>query len=157
MIFDAAGFFGTRADLIVDTALAAFWLLPLLMLYSFNQTKKGAYKRHRNLQIAMVSVVTLAVVLLESEIRFFSLTETMKQSSYYGENLFNLILWVHILVAVVTLVSWIYLAVKSSKKLDKTLPGEYSTTHKTWGMMIFFGICYTTVSSTIIYVMLFIY
>jgi len=103
--------FGTRADFLVDLVLLSFWMLPFLLFLSFRMARKEAYAAHKNIQLAALVLVSSMVVLLEIDIRFFSLTKGIKESIFYDGTVFNLLLGVHILVAVVSLLGWVFLAV----------------------------------------------
>ena len=157
-MFEGAGIFGTRADLIVDLVLISMWILPFLFIFSFRLAKKKAYETHRNIQIASLILVTIMVVLFEINIRFYALTESIDKDLYYGFEVFNvnILLITHIFIAVATFLCWVYLVIKSLKSFPNKLPGSYSMTHKQLGILIFLGICFTTLSGTFIYKLLFV-
>lgn len=156
-MFEVGGFFGTRADVLVDAVLLAFWILPFLLLFSFRHAKNMAFGVHKKIQLAAFILVAGMVILLEVDIRFFSLTDAIKKSIFYGNVVFNIILAIHIIVAVAALLGWAFLAIKSLKEFQKGLPGAFSKYHKKAGIAVFLGLCFTALSGSLIYVMLFVF
>ena len=64
-----AGFLGSRADLLTDLAPLTFIVLPLVMPLGFRLARKRRYLSHRRVQIGFLCVMTVAVLMLEIDVR----------------------------------------------------------------------------------------
>src|SRR5262249_47199312 len=63
------GFLGSRADLLVDLSLVTFVILPGLIVVGVRLAARRRFRAHRTVQAALLATMTLAVALLEIDIR----------------------------------------------------------------------------------------
>jgi putative membrane protein len=153
----APGFLGTRADLVVDVTLLGVTLSPFILWHSFKSARLGNRERHRKIQTILFLVLASVVVWFEVDVRITSATKPFVVPSPWVNNLwFDCFLAVHISVAVATFTAWLVLGIRSYQAYQKTLPGTFSVNHKRFGQWIFFGLIYTAMSGSIIYVLSFV-
>jgi putative membrane protein len=151
------GFLGTRSDLLMDIVLLAVIAAPLLMLYGFAHTRRREFRTHRNIQAVLVSVLLIAVVLFEIDIRVSGGTKAFLGGSRLVDTRFlQVFLTVHILVAVLSFSGWLALLVSSWRKFSRVLPGRFSINHRRYGKLIFSGAVFTAISGAALYVMNFV-
>ena len=151
------GFLGTRASFLMDVILVAVDLVPFILVYSISLVKKKNYQAHRAIQFITLTVVVIAVALFEFDIRLSPQPTVLAEAnSWYEDSRFKIFLWLHIICASFTYMTWAGLAYKSNKMFLKTLPGSFSKAHKKIGKLIFLGACYTALSGSVIYYLLFV-
>lgn len=155
MTFD--GFLGTRAGLLIDVALIYFVLAPFLVFGSIRIGRHGGHKTHRNLQAGLFGLMIVCVLTLEVSIRSGGTMEALSKSVFSGTNTLTAVFVFHLLVAVSTFVSWLTLAILSWKRFGDVLPGVFSRTHKLVGKTTFVGLCLSSLTGTMLYVMGFAY
>lgn len=142
------------AVLIMTGVLIVTLASPIFTYYAIKQARLGNYAQHKKLQTWIFAVSVSAVLLLEGLIRFAGGSGSLTQhSSHVGTTLFTSILIAHIIGAVLTYLLWIYLVVVSNKKFNKTLPGNFSVSHKKLGIIVFVGLIYTGITALIVYLM----
>ena len=152
-----AGFFGSRADLLTDLSLLIFIVLPFVMPIGFRLAKQRRLLAHRRLSLIFLGVMTVAVLVLEVDIRLRGGTGALagKAVSIPTAAVRGLLL-VHLLIAVSTWVSWIVLAVRSWRSFQQTLPGDFSSTHRRWGRIQWLGVAATAGTGTLLYIAAFV-
>jgi phosphoribosylpyrophosphate synthetase len=91
-----AGFFGTRADLLLDLVVASLVLVVPMLAYSWRQVRSGQYARHKLVQLSLFVVLGAAVLAFELHMRdlggIFTATAA---SSYAGTATLNGWIYVH--------------------------------------------------------------
>jgi len=151
------GFLGTRSDLLMDIVLVSIIATPFLMLYAFSLVRRGLLERHRNVQAVLITVLLLAVALFEVDIRASGGTRAfVKSSPLSNTDILWTLLMIHVLVAMISFIGWLVLALLSWRKFHYELPGGFSLRHRTFGKLIFSGAIFTAVSGTALYVMSFV-
>lgn len=151
------GFFGSRADVLMDVILLSTLLTPFVLLFAFRLAKQRKLKAHRNLQTALLSVLLVAVALFETEIRLAGGSGSlMKGSSFAGTGLLRGVLLAHVLANIVTFITWCVLVVRSWRRFDGALPGAFSARHRRTGLFVFGGTVFGAVSAAVMYVLGFV-
>ena len=146
------GFLGTRADLIIDLIMVITGFLPLLLLYSFYLASKGRYTLHKNLQLFLLLLSSIAVIALELDIRLGGVENIATQSSYYNSPTLKTVFVFHLIVAISSFFLWSWMAFKFSLLSVAKIK---RTNHKLWGKILFTLLILTLVSGWAIYVMFF--
>ncbi|MFO0554097.1 MAG: DUF420 domain-containing protein [Polyangiaceae bacterium] len=150
------GFLGTRADLLVDLALVVFVVLPIAMPRVFKVGARGQHGVHRALQLVLFLLMTVAVSVLEVDIRLSGGTRVFAAPA--GNLLGRFapaFLLVHIGIAVATWLTWLTLVVHSARRFrrgERSLPGPFSSTHRQWGKRIWYGLVATATTGTTLYI-----
>ncbi len=151
----ATGFLGTRADVFVDVAMVFFAAAPFLMGRALRLAAQRRYRAHRRLQVGVLLGGIVAVLLLEGSIRFGNAVDAFTVSAFYGTATMAGLFAVHLAVAVPTFIGWCVLAVLSSRRFPRILPGSFSPRHRFWGRLTFAGLWLTCVTGLGLYVMSF--
>ncbi len=150
----AEGFLGTRADIIVDTVMTISGFLPALMMYTFYLAAKGKHQLHKNMQLALLLIVTILVVALEVDVRSGDLQAAGALSAYHDSTLLRVVFVVHLIFALSTFVGWIWLVIKSAKIYPRGF-GKFN--HKKWGKILFADVVLTVITGWVMYLMVFAY
>ena len=147
------GFLGSRADLLMDLALVTFILLPGLMVPGFRLARRGRHKLHRSVQTALFLAMTVAVIVLELDIRLTGGAGAIAGRAVgVSASAVRSLLRVHIGIAAVTWIAWAALVILSRRRFGRILPGAFSNTHRTWGRRIWIGVIATAATGTLLYV-----
>jgi putative membrane protein len=148
---------GTRADPVIDLVYLVTLAAPLVAYLSLRLVRAGRQQAHRRLQTLLLTTCVLAVSALEIRIRLASGSGGLMQGSpYAGSRLFWAVTIVHILGAVATYVVWCWLVLASRRRHGTILPGPFSHRHKTAGLFVIGGLCFTTLSATAVYFLAFV-
>jgi uncharacterized membrane protein YozB (DUF420 family) len=146
------GFLGTRADFIVDFIMVITGFLPIFMLYSFYLASKGRYTLHKNLQLFLLLLSSIAVIALELDIRLGGVENITTQSSYYNTTILKTVFAFHLIVAISSFFLWSWMVFKFSLLSVAKIK---RTNHKFWGKILFIDLVLTLISGWAIYVMIF--
>jgi len=148
------GFLFTKAPLFLDIATVYFFILPFLLFFSIRYAIKGNYKKHINSQIVIFIVSMVMIVFFEVGMRmeggFFVL---MDQSTFRYTPLLIFLL-VHIIIATMTIVSWVYLIFTSYVSYKK---GTLIAHHAKLARYTVGGICITSTMGIMIYLAIFVF
>ena len=132
---------------------------PFFALRAVSLAKKKNYIKHIQIQKNTFWACIAAVLVLEGLIRFGGGSGSLvKDSSYLHTAFFKYTLIFHIIGAVLTYFIWgisLFLANKKHKK-RKTLPGQFSTIHRTLGYITIVGLFYTAITALMVYMMAFV-
>ncbi|WP_337174139.1 DUF420 domain-containing protein [Paludisphaera sp.] len=146
------GFLGTRGDLLMDIVVVAIVLTPFLFLRAVWLARRGEYRRHRNLQTALLTTLLVAVVLFEVDIRLKGGTQAfLAGSPHLGRPLLTWLLRTHVLVAVVSFGLWAVLVVQAWRARMDLNPGLFSAVHRRRGYLVFAGTIFTAASGVWLY------
>ncbi|MDH4129026.1 MAG: DUF420 domain-containing protein [Spirochaetota bacterium] len=150
----AKGFLGTRADLLMDIVVIGITLTPFIMLYSFRLVHRNKEKKHKNIMLILVLILMIVVILFETDIRISGGTKAFVEGSSYANTMFFKIFFIiHIIIAILSFLSWLTLAILSWKRYPNPLPGSFSSAHKKYGHMIFGGVILTAITGIGMYIM----
>lgn len=151
------GFLGTRADALMDVVVIAVVATPFLLTYSFRLAAAGRLDAHRRFQVSLLSVLLVAIVLFEIDVRLAGGSGSlMAGSSYAGTTGLRLLSLTHVLGAVATFLTWSVMTVLSLRRFRQILPGSFSRRHRQVGRLIYAGTVFTAVSAVAMYVVGFI-
>lgn len=157
------GFLGSRGSLMLDVVfLAMFVVVPVLMV-SVCFVKCGRrYDLHKKLQLAMASILLVAVVLFELDIRINGWEQRAVPSPYFDPaNKWGcpagISLMVHLSFAVPTLVLWVAVVIGALRNFSRPpQPGPHSPWHARWGWIAAVGMVMTAVTGWAFYWMAFV-
>lgn len=148
-----AGFLGTSAGLLTDSALMVFIVLPIVMPLGFRLARRRELGRHRAVQIAFLLTMTLAVVMLEVDIRLQGGSRALAgRFIAVPAAAVRAFLIVHLAIAVTTWIAWVTLVVRSARSFRRTLPGDFSARHRKWGRRVWLGVAATAATGTGLYI-----
>ena len=152
-----AGFLGTRAPFFMDSVTLIVALLPLLVGFAITAARRSSYSLHAVLQTVIFIISFIVIGYFEYGIRLGGGFEHFALQSSLSPTLLKTLLVVHIAIATITLLLWIWVILRAliSYKRAK-LPGSDSLQHTALGKRLFLGIILTTLSGIGVYITLFI-
>ena len=151
-----AGFLETRASLYMDIVVSFLVALPFLVLFSIFLAVKRNFKLHQLTQGLLLLSTMLILAFFAYIVHYYEGLGSLLQQSTISRDQALLLLATHIIIAVITLLSWtLTFFYALSDRRRRALPGVYSTTHRRAGRNVFLGILLTSVSAVAVYWMLF--
>ncbi|MFN0019038.1 MAG: DUF420 domain-containing protein [Pirellulaceae bacterium] len=159
----SSGFLGTRGSLMLDVVfLAMFAVLPLLAL-SIYLVKQKKYAQHKLINLILGTVLLIAVLAFEIDMRFFTEWEDLAKDSPYFDatrkwtSVAGLALIIHLCFAVPTLLLWIFVIVQALRKFPSPpIPGEHSHAHSKWAWLAAGGMFMTAITGGTFYYLAFV-
>lgn len=155
---------GSRASLMLDVVfLAMFAIVPLLFVSIYIVRSKRQYALHKWLQLAMASVLLVAVGLFEIDMQLFTQWEDLAIGSPY----FNpankwrsgagISLLIHLSFAIPTLLLWIAVVIRALRNFSNPpQPGAHSRWHARYGWLAAIGMLLTAVTGWVFYYLAFV-
>lgn len=129
-------------------------IAPIICYHAIAKARKGEFNSHKKIQTGVYILCMSSVIVLEILIRMSGGSGSISsESSHSHKRIYKTIMMIHIIGAVVTYILWTYLIVKSNRTFQKTLPGQFSGSHKRIGIAIFIGLIYTGLTASIVYLM----
>lgn len=155
------GFLGTRASIMLDVVFVAMFLVLPVLAVSIGCVRKGNYRMHKRLQLALGAVLLLAVVAFELDMRFSTDWRALAAASpYYQREGWSPVwvsLCVHLSFAIPAAVLWTYVIVQAVRKFSRPpAPGAHSVSHKFWGWLAVISITMTAITGWIFYYLAFV-
>ncbi len=150
------GFLGTRADFCMDISIILFAALPFFILIALQLARRRRFVGHRNMQVATLILVLIALGIFEMDIRLAGGINAFLAHSSIPINLTRRFLDFHIMIAAVTALAWIGLVLISWPRFSKSLPGPFAPRHIWWGKATFVCICLTSGTGVVVYLMTFV-
>lgn len=152
------GFLGTRASLMLDVVFVAmFVVLPVLGWSIYQVRQRRRYLLHKRVQLALGSVLLVAVTLFEIDMRLHDWTLRAAASPYYPTGTVTTTLWIHLFFAVPTAVLWVYVIVQALRRFPQPpLPGAHSRSHIFWGRLAALEMLMTALTGWIFYWLAFV-
>jgi putative membrane protein len=154
---------GARGSLMLDVVfLAMFVIVPGLVISLFLVKRQRRYALHKQLQVVMASVLLIAVLLFEIDIRVNGWVLRAEPSPYFDiHNKWScpagLALMIHLSFAVPTLVLWIAVVVRALRNFSQPpRPGLHSQWHARFGWIAAVGMMLTAVTGWIFYWLAFV-
>lgn len=136
----------------MDSVVVAIVMTPFAFLWAIRLARHGQYTRHRNLQTALLSVLLMAVILFEVDIRLSGGTRSfMVGSPYLDSPLLKWLLRVHVLIALICFGLWSYLVVQAWRARMDLRPQLFTAAHRRRGYWVFAGTIFTAVSGVWLY------
>ena len=153
-----AGFLGTRAPLFMDIVSVIVSCLPFMVYGAILLAKREAYHLHQVLQMLLFTVTLIVVLFFEYGVRKEGGYQHLMKGSLVSHDYLFYVLLVHIAIATVTLLAWLYTLYSARRYAQQhTLPGLYSPMHKKDGIRTFVGIILTALTGLWVYALLFIF
>ena len=150
------GFLGTRADFYMDISIILFTSLPFFILIALRLARRQKFTSHRNMQVATLILVLIALGFFELDIRLTGGINAFLAHSSIPMSFSRRFLDFHIVIAAVTALAWIGLVVTSWPRFSKSLPGRFTPRHVWWGKATLVCICLTSGTGAAVYVMTFV-
>jgi len=158
-----SGFLGSRGSFMLDVVfLAMFVVVPVLLTSIFLVRSKRNYSLHKKLQLIMASVLLVAVLLFELDIRLNGWEQRAGPSPFFdAANKWTcpagISLAIHLAFAVPTLLLWIVVVVRALRNFSHPpQPGRHSRWHARWGWIAAAGMVLTAVTGWIFYGLAFV-
>src|SRR5688500_6385782 len=152
-----------RGSLMLDVVfLAMFVVTPILAISLWLVKRRRDYALHKRLQLAMASVLLVAVLLFEIDIRVNGWEHRAEPSPYFDSaHKFTcpagIALVVHLSFAVPTLLLWIYVVVQALRKFSRPpIPGPHSHSHARTGWLAAIGMFLTAATGWLFYWLAFV-
>ncbi len=149
------GFLGTRAAFYMDLVTVYFAILPFLLALSIRQAVIGNISMHYKSQMAILALTVVMVLIFEIGVRISGGFSEYVKASPVSYDFLLFFLLVHILVAFLSVVGWIYLIVTSYRTYVKE-GREGMKKHRKMGKWIFASLTLTSIMGCSIYVFLFL-
>ncbi len=151
-----SGFLGTRAPFFMDFVMIMVALLPLLVAIAILFAKKKSYKAHAFVQQFIFVIAVIVVGYFEYGVRVGGGFNGFIEGSSVSHTYAFYVLILHIIVAVVGFIVWVYTLVHARRDSKKgTLPGLYSRAHQKMGKRAFLWIVLTSITGIWVYILLF--
>jgi putative membrane protein len=155
---------GSRASLMLDVVfLAMFLVVPVLLLSVYLVRYRRLYQWHRRVQLVLASVLFVAVLLFELDMRFLTDWEELAVGSPYFDpankwgSTAGISLIIHLSFAVPTFVLWVAVVVQALRKFDRPAqPGVHSAWHARYGTLAAIGMVLTGVTGWVFYWLAFV-
>jgi uncharacterized membrane protein YozB (DUF420 family) len=149
--------FGLGAHWYVDLFLLVGTALPFLCGAGIRLARQGHLDRHRRWQRTLFIVFTVAILGLETGIRFGGAGEGLLDSRFHGSLWLRGAFAFHVLFAILTYGLWAYLVIRSGKLFGTELPGPWSHTHRRLGKITFAALSITALSAWVVYTLSFVF
>lgn len=151
------GFLGTRASLMLDVVFVAMIVVVPVLLWSIALVRyRQNYLLHKRVQIALATVLLLAVAFFEIDMRFLTDWRHRAEPSPYYETWVFPSLYVHLVFAVPTAVLWIVVTVQALRRFpNPPQPGPHSRQHVFWARLAAIEMCLTAITGWIFYLLAF--
>ncbi|MEM6655505.1 MAG: DUF420 domain-containing protein [Planctomycetota bacterium] len=157
------GFLGTRASIMLDVVFVAMFVVTPVMGVSIAMARYGRrWEWHRQVQLALGSVLLLAVAAFEIDMQLLTEWELRAAPSPYFDPQqkwscpVGVALLVHLFFAVPTAALWFYVIIGALRSFPRpAAPGEHSRHHRKWGRIAAFEMLMTAVTGWVFYVMAF--
>jgi uncharacterized membrane protein YozB (DUF420 family) len=156
--FLVVGFWETRASLYIDIIVTYLVALPIFVGLSIYAATQELFQLHQVAQFLLFTITTLTLGLFAYYVHFIVGFDALLKQSKVDYIYAFILLVVHIVVAIVTMVLWLFTlsyAVSDYKRC--ALPGVYSESHKRSGRRVFYAIVSTSVSTALLYWVFFIF
>jgi len=155
-MYFSSGFLGTSAPFYMDAVTVYFAIFPILMAYTIYLAIKKRYKEHFVSQgILLVFTITL-IVIFEIGLRITGgFLEYIKGNELSYTFVLSFLI-IHIIIAIISVITWVYLFITSLKLYKKNQLEEIKkSNHKKLGKLIFLGMTISSFMGVCIYIFLF--
>lgn len=155
------GFLGARGSLMLDVVfLAMFLVVPAMFLSIGIAKKRHDYNTHKWLQLTLGTVLLLAVVAFEVDMRINGWKHRAEPSPYFTAGAWCPVMYalaIHLGFAIPTFVIWVAVIVRALLLFPSPpTPGPHSQAHKFWGWIAALGMTGTAVTGWIFYYLAFV-
>jgi putative membrane protein len=148
------GFLGTRGDILMDIVIVSLVAVVPIVLYSWSLARRKEWATHKAFQLATGIGLGVVVLIFELDLRLMGgIFEATKLSAYAGTFTLNAWIWIHIILALSTTVTWAVLLIASVRKFPKPpMPNAFSARHRLWGRVAMVLMLGTGVTSLPVYI-----
>lgn len=142
------GFLGTRGSLMLDVVVVAMVAVLAVMAWSILQVRRGRYELHKWTQVILTSVLLLAVLAFEIEMRMFGWQDRAAgEIGGKADPLVWTVLYVHLIFAISSFLLWPIVVVRALRSFPKPpAPGQHSRSHLFWARVA--AVCMTVTAIT---------
>jgi uncharacterized membrane protein YozB (DUF420 family) len=145
------GFLGTDAPFMMDVVVVSLIAVVPLLVLSIVNAKQGNMELHRKFQWILTITLGVAVVLFEAEMRLVGGIANIMPIERYTLT-FRLYLWLHIAIAVTTLVMWVVTLRGAKSNYEKSaMKGDYGSRHRMFGYVCALSLVLTSVTGLGVY------
>jgi len=148
-------FLHTRAPLFMTLVTVYFVLLPLFVYIGIRFAKKGNIKNHRRFQIFIFFISLAVIFVFEAGVRVDGGFSEFSKNSIVPYAFLSKFLIVHVAISTLSLFGWIYLVIKSYIAFKKDMR-FFRIKHKVLGVLVFFGLCVSSLMGFATYIFLFV-
>jgi hypothetical protein len=156
----AAGLLPFRGSLMLDLVFLAMFAVVPALGFSIYLVKQGKYQLHKRLQLLLGSVLFIAVVAFEVDMRINGWQHLAVPSPHWTEKGINSIwiaLFIHLSFAIPTFVLWIVVIFLALRKFPSPpVPNAHSPLHKKLGWLAAGGMTMTAVTGWVFYYLAFV-
>lgn len=142
------GFLGTRASLMLDVVVVAMVALLAVMGWSILQVRRGHFRLHKWTQLALTTVLLVAVAAFEIEMRVYGWEDRAAGAigGRAGPLVWN-VLYVHLVFAISTFLLWPLVAIQAWRRFpNPPQPGQHSRRHRFWARLAAVDLAITAVT-----------
>jgi hypothetical protein len=158
-----SGFLGSRGSLMLDVVfLAMFVVVPVLVLSIYLVKIRRRYDLHKKLQLVMASVLLVAVLLFELDIRVNGWEHRAAPSPFFDAAHkwtcpAGISLIIHLSFAVPTLLLWIVVVTRALRNFPRPpQPATHSHWHRRYGWAAALGMLLTALTGWLFYYLAFV-
>ncbi len=136
----------------LDVVVVAMgFAIPALFLSIWLVRQRKLYRHHKVIQLTLATILGLAIILFEIEIRCFGWRDRAVASEFWQDGPFNdaidMALVTHLMFAVPTFLLWIVVVIRAWRGFPRPpTPGDHSKAHRFWGRLGAAGLTLTTVT-----------
>jgi putative membrane protein len=148
---------GSRGSFMLDlVAIAMLLLLPLMAFGILMAKKQRDFTKHKKVMLSLSSILLIAVVLFEVEMRLIG-WKHLAAASPYNDTLVTPVLLVHLTFAISTSLLLFMTVIRALKNFPKPpKPGQYSLQHKKIGTLSAIGLTLTSTTGWLFYYLAFV-
>lgn len=159
-MFDAlpAGFYGTRADVLMDVIITIVALVPVLLTLAFGLARGRRYAHHAGVQVLTSIALAATLLVFEIYVRARGGLDGLSQGSPWHQTPFlQGYLAVHLVFAVSSTLIWFWLLIRTWGRFGAPpTPGAFSATHRRWGRLAMAGMLLTAITGLGLYGLCFV-
>lgn len=149
--------FISGAPLFMDIVTIYFSFLPILLAFAIVLAKQKKYHEHMISQIGIFILTMLFVVFFEVSIRIYGGFSVFLEDSNTDKEFFLIALIAHIIIAIISLISWSTLNIKTYLAFKKDgFDSPIFKSHRSKAILVFLGMTITSYSGTWMYYLLFL-
>ena len=150
------GFLGTRGSFMLDFVFAAMLATVPMLVFSRALARRARYGVHRKMQIALSTILLIAIVGFEVEMRLFGWRERAIASPFWLDGAVNdwidYSLILHLCFAIPTPFLWGFVLYKALRKFPKPpVPSDHSASHRFWGSIAMGALTLTAMTGVVFY------
>lgn len=144
------GFFGSRADLLVDGVLVLNLLAPFVALGATRLARAKRFGTHMRVQIGLWALMLACLLVLEGYIRISGGSGSIvEHSPYTGTWVYRTVFLAHILPAIATYLLWAGLVFTSFRR--RAGFGAFAPRHRLLGKVVVAGLFWIAATAIGVY------